>query len=49
MATSSTHHDHTQRYTARLEMHLDQATQTKIERFVTTFRRSRSAVLRHLL
>jgi hypothetical protein len=34
------------RYTARLEVHLDQATQTTITRFVTVFRRSRAAVLR---
>jgi hypothetical protein len=49
MATSSPHHDRLQRYTAGLEVHLDQATQTKIKRFVATFRRSSSAVLRHLL
>jgi hypothetical protein len=45
----STRHDRPQRYTARLEVHLDQATQTTIKRFVTAFRRSRAAVLRQVL
>jgi predicted transcriptional regulator len=44
----TTHRDRPQRYTARLEVHLDQATQTTITRFVTAFRR-RSVVLRHVL
>ena len=44
----STGRDRPQRYTARLEVHLDQATQTTITRFVTAFRR-RSAVLRQVL
>jgi hypothetical protein len=48
MARAATSRDRPQRDTARLEVHLDQATQTKITRLVTTFRR-RSAVLRHLL
>jgi predicted transcriptional regulator len=45
----TTRRDRPQRYTARLEVHLDQATQTTITRFVTVFRRSRAAVLRHVL
>jgi predicted transcriptional regulator len=49
MATFSTRHDRPQRYTARLKVHLDQATQTKITRSVTALRRSRSAVLRQVL
>ena len=49
MATSSTQRDRPQRYTARLEVHLDQATQTTITRFFTVFRRSRAAVLRQVL
>jgi hypothetical protein len=44
----TTRDDRPQHYTARLEVHLDQATQTTIARFVTAFRR-RSAVLRHVL
>jgi hypothetical protein len=49
MATSATHRDRPQRYTARLEVYLDPATQTKITRFVTAIHRRRSAVLRHVL
>jgi hypothetical protein len=49
MATFSTRRDRPQRYTARLEVHLDQVTQTTITRFVTAFRRSRAVVLRHVL
>ena len=45
----TTRHDRPQRYTARLEVHLDQATQTKITRFVTAFHRRRSVVLRQVL
>jgi hypothetical protein len=45
----TTRHDRPQHYTARLEVHLDAAPQTKITRFVTAFRCSRSAVLRHVL
>jgi predicted transcriptional regulator len=45
----STGRDRPQRYTTRLEVHLDQATQTKITRFVTAFRHRQSAVLRHAL
>jgi hypothetical protein len=45
----TTRHDRPQRYTARLEVHLDQVTQTTITRFVTAFRRRRSAVLRQVL
>jgi hypothetical protein len=37
------------RYSARLEVHLDARTQTTITRFMTAFRRSRSAVLRYVL
>jgi predicted transcriptional regulator len=37
------------RYQARLEVHLDQATQRKIKALVTAFRRHRSSVLRHVL
>jgi hypothetical protein len=49
MATSSPRRDRPQWYTARLEVHLDQATQTTITRFVTAFRRRQSVVLRHVL
>src|SRR5262249_52679400 len=45
----TTRHDRPQRYIARLEVHLDQATQTKLTRFVTAFRRRQSAVLRQVL
>jgi hypothetical protein len=45
----TTRHDRPQRYTARLEVHLDAGTQTKIRRFVTAFRRRRSAVQRQVL
>jgi len=44
----STRRDRQQGYTTRLELHLDQATQTTITRFVTAFRQSRAAVLRHV-
>ena len=44
----TTPHDRPQRYTARLEVHLDQGTQKKITRFVTAFR-PRSVVLRQIL
>src|SRR5919197_4628291 len=37
------------RYTARLEVHLDQRTQTTITPFITAFRRRQSMVLRHVL
>jgi hypothetical protein len=49
MATSSTRRDRPQRCTARLEVHLDPGTQTKIMRFVSVFRRRQSVVLRHVL
>jgi hypothetical protein len=45
----TTRRDRPQRYTARLAVHLDQATQTTITRFVTAFRRCRSVVLRQVL
>jgi predicted transcriptional regulator len=45
----TTRDDRPQHYTARLEVHLDQATQTTITRFVTAFRRRRSVVLRQVL
>jgi hypothetical protein len=44
----STRRDRPQQYTCRLEVHLDPATQTKITRFVTAFRRCQSVVLRHV-
>jgi predicted transcriptional regulator len=49
MATSSTRRDRPQRYTARLEVHLDPGTQAKVKRLVTAFRRSWSEVIRHVL
>jgi hypothetical protein len=45
----STGHDRPQRYTVRLEVHLDAGTQAQITRFMTAFRRCRSAVLRQVL
>src|SRR5262245_56470557 len=45
----TTRHDRPQRYTTRLEVHLDAGTQSKITRFVTAFRRRQSVVLRQVL
>jgi hypothetical protein len=45
----TTRRERPQRYTARLEVHLDQAAQAQITRFVTAFRRRQSVVLRHVL
>src|SRR5262249_4728467 len=49
MGTSPTPRERPRQYTARLEVHLDAGTQAQITRFMTAFRRRRSAVLHQVL